>query len=169
MIYIDDNGNEITEDQLDFEKGTLIEEQRFVKHHDAQEAVSEKGHYAVDKVYTDIGVIDINGDETDSRIEIVDAENSLFNYIGEGEATGMDVIYIIDTPQQKAHDAYDEYETVYRYHIYTDEELSEQEAQRQRQENLQNFFDTGAETLQNNTTAIEDLTLLLSDLVGNEE
>jgi hypothetical protein len=169
MIYIDDNGNEITKDQLDFEKGALIEEQRFVKHHDVQEAVSEKGHYAVDKVYTDIGIIDINGDETDSRIEIVDAENSLFNYIGEGEAIGMDVIYIIDTPQQEAHDAYDEYETVYRYHVYTDEELDEQEKHRQRQDDLQDFFDTGVETLKSNTTAIEDLTLLLSDLVGNEE
>lgn len=169
MIYIDDNGNEITKDQIDYDKGTLTEEQRFVKHHDAQEAVPEKGHYAVDTVYTTNGIVNINGDETDSRIEIVDAENSLFNYIGEGEAVGMDVIYIIDTPKKEAHDAYDEYETVYRYHIYTDEELNKQEEQRQRQEKLQNFLDTGADTLETNTTAIEDLTLLLSDLVGNEE
>lgn len=93
MRIIDINGNEITSPDLNL--GKMVEEQIFVAHHEAIEAVEEQWHYEV---------------------------------IAEYPNGGKDVKRVIDIPAVEPKDAWDEYETVQRYMPYTEEELAEIEA-----------------------------------------
>lgn len=99
MRILDENGKEISNDDVDYNLGYLKEESILVAHHDAEpakSAVKEVSHYETIKEYPETG--------------------------------GKDVKKIIDVPAQDAtpaKDAWDEYETILRYHLYTKEELDE--------------------------------------------
>lgn len=95
MRILDKNNVEIISPDLTL--GRLVEENIFVQHHEAVEAVEEKWHY-----------------ET----------------IAEYPNGGKDVKRVIDVEGVEAQDAWDEYEDILRYVLFTEEELAEQEAER---------------------------------------
>lgn len=94
MRILNENGIEITENDVDYLVGYLIEEKIFVSHHDAVEACPEQGHYEVVAEYP-------NG--------------------------GKDVEWLVDVPAVEAKEAYDEYETILRYILFSEKELDEKE------------------------------------------
>lgn len=108
MRIVDQNGNEMHEDALDYDRGYLVEDSLFVCHHDAVEAVEEQGHW-----------------ET----------------IAEYPNGGKDVEWVVDVEVQQAAEAWDEYEDVLRFVLYTAEELAELEAERKRAEEQQARLD----------------------------
>ena len=110
MRILNQDNIEVTSPDLSL--GYLVEEEIFIKHHDAIEPVEEQWHYETIKEYP-------NG--------------------------GKDVEKVIDVPAVQAKDAYDEYETINRYILYTEEEL------KARQE------------LANQPTAQDDIETLLID------
>lgn len=83
--------NDIPVESPDMEKGYLMEDRRFVVHHEAVEEVPEVWHHEVTAVY---------------------------------KGGGKDVVKVIDTPAQPAQEAWDEYEDIQRYVLYTIEQLA---------------------------------------------
>lgn len=66
MRILDELNNELLEEEIDCSKGYLREENIFVKHHDAVEAVEEEGHWEIVAEYPNGGrdvewVIDVPG------------------------------------------------------------------------------------------------------------
>lgn len=55
MRILDKKNVEILEKDVDYSKGYLVEERRFVRHHEAVEAVEEQGHYKVVAEYPNGG------------------------------------------------------------------------------------------------------------------
>lgn len=102
MRIFDQDGNELLREEIDFEKGYLVDDQIFIEHHEAIEAVEEEGHW-----------------ET----------------VAEYENGGKDVDWVVDVPAVEAKDAWDEYEDIQVYILYTEEELEARaEAERKAQE-----------------------------------
>ena len=97
MRILDENGMII--ESPDMEKGYLKNDNLFVCHHEAIEAVEEQGHWETIREYP-------NG--------------------------GKDVDWIVDVPAVEAKEAWDEYEDILRYILYTEEELAEMEAEYKR-------------------------------------
>lgn len=88
MRIFDEKDNEI--ESPDLTKGYLVDDCRFLIHHEAQEAIDECGHYEI---------------------------------VAEYENGGKDVEWIVDVPAVEAKEAWDEYESIFRYIAYTDSEL----------------------------------------------
>lgn len=68
MRILDESGNELAEQELDFLQGYLREEQLFIRRHEAVSPVKEKGHYEVVREYPNGGkdvewVVDSPGTE----------------------------------------------------------------------------------------------------------
>lgn len=55
MRILDQNGNEILETDVDYEKGYLKQDSLFVCHHEAVEAVAEEGHWETIREYPNGG------------------------------------------------------------------------------------------------------------------
>lgn len=86
----------------DLNLGYLKDDKIFVAHHEAIEAVEEQGHEEI----------------------IAEYKNH------KGEVYGRDVAWIVDIPAVEAKEAWDEYEDIYRYILYTEEELAVMEEAR---------------------------------------
>lgn len=99
MRILDENNVEISSPDLSL--GYLVQDELFVAHHEAIEAVEEQWHY-----------------ET----------------IAEYPNGGKDVEWVVDIPGVEAKDAWDEYEDIHRYILYTPEELEEMEKKRKEEE-----------------------------------
>lgn len=172
MKFIDQDGNEILESAIDYSKGRVIGDKLFVAHHDAVEAVDEVNHYEVKKIYfTDGTSLDVESNE-DSHIKILSEETGVFDYVDQGEGKtmrGMDIRQVTDTAKTEAKDAYDEYEDVNRYILYTEDELKEREEAETKAEKQQEFLNNGPDLLDSTATSVEDLTVILSELVGSSE
>lgn len=108
MRIVDQNGNEILESDVDYDKGYIKNDSLFVCHHEAVEAVAEEGHWETIREYP-------NG--------------------------GKDVDWVVDVPAVEASDAWDEYEDILRYTLYTDSELAEIEAAKKEAEERQSRMD----------------------------
>jgi hypothetical protein len=91
MRIFDINDNEVK--TPDLTKGRLKPDKILVAHHEAVEAVKEKGHYEVVAEYPETG--------------------------------GKDFEWVVDVAGTEAKDAWDEYEDVYRYVLFTAKELAE--------------------------------------------
>lgn len=89
-IFNQNKTKEIINPNLD--KGYLVQDKRFVAHHNAIEGIEEQGHWKTIRKYP-------NG--------------------------GEDVEWVTDIPAVKAKDAYDEYEDIKVYILYTEEELKQ--------------------------------------------
>lgn len=109
MRILDQNGIEMLETDVDYEKGYLVKENIFVCHHEAVEAVVEEGHWETIREYP-------NG--------------------------GKDVDWIIDVEAVEAKEAWDEYEDILRYTLYTSEELAEREAAKKEEKERQERIDS---------------------------
>lgn len=172
----DENGNELDWDSLDYETGYTSSETRVTAHHDAIEAVEEVGHYCVRMFYFwDAEPLKIETDDnSDPHIKIVDEDNGVFEYVNvEDEGVtrsykGADLERIIDVEAVEAKDAYDDTETYFVWHPFTDEELAERAAQKEKAEKQSTFLENGPDQLDTATSDIEDLAITISELVGME-
>lgn len=104
MKIVDINNQEIEQQDIDMRLGYLVKDSLFIAHHAAEPGVeesNESGHYELIKEYP-------NG--------------------------GKDYRWVVDSPAMQKKDpveAWDEYEDVYRYIRYTQEELDEIEKNRE--------------------------------------
>lgn len=145
-------------------KGYVKADRRIVAHHDAVEEQAEVYRYTVGAFYFTDGTSYKPISADDPHIEVVDDKKGIFNYVDQGEekeCRGIDVVKLVESEYVAPREAYDEYEDIYRYILYTDEELAAREAAEKKQRAIDTFLDEGP-------TQIEDLTLLLSDLIGGE-
>ena len=170
MKIYDEADNEITEDEVDTSKGRLVSDKKFVAHHDAVEAKDEEKHYRVKTIYfEDSEPITIEGDNVDSHIQIEDAKSGRFLYVDQGENRtfrGMDLEEVIESEKQEAAEAYDEYEDIQRYKLFTEEELKTRQEQQEKAQKQQEFMENGPDTLAANTESINDLYVTLADVVA---
>ncbi len=186
MRIFDENSNEITEEEVDLEKGYLTVEQIFKEHHDAIEAEEEKGHYTVDTWFFSDGTSYTCTGEDDPHIKVVDAEKGIFDYEDQGEEKtyhGASLTYIVDSAKVDAVEAYDEYETINRYHLYTEEQIQARKDAEEKAAKQAEFMDAGPDQLKANTESIntlteqlaanveslDDLFITLADVVAGED
>lgn len=111
-------------------------------------------------------------DNTDPHVKVIDDQAGIFAYndLGEGkELRGIDIESVTDVEHQDAKDAYDEYEDISRYVLWTEEELAEQKERQEKTEKQTKFMEEGPDQLESNTVSIEDLTVLLSEMIGGAE
>lgn len=135
MRILNEEDVEIQEEDVDTQKGYLTPDKVLIKHHDAVEESSEEYHYYAETVYFKNGdqySVSVEG-ECDPHIR-ANEDGVSFEYIpGEGEeyreVQGMDVKKIVDKEQSEAKDAWDEYEEIQRYKLYTEDELRQRAEQ----------------------------------------
>lgn len=125
MRILDENNVEITSPDLSL--GHLVEEEVFVAHHQAVEAVPDQWHY-----------------ET----------------IAEYPGGGKDVEKVVDVPGTEPREAWDEYEMIRRYVLYTEAELAAMEEAKRKP-----TLESRVEVLE---TTTDDMILLMADLIGGE-
>ena len=179
MRILNEQDEEIQKEDVDLEKGYLMPDKVFVAYHDAVEAKSEEGHYYPETVYfeDDTSYSVQWADENDPHItpneDGVSFEYASLEGEDEKEVRGMDVKWIIDQEQQEAKEAYDEYEDIQRYKLWTEEELQQQAEQKAEAEKRENFMSTGPDRLDNAesnidvvSTNVDDITMLLADMIG---
>lgn len=179
MRILNEQDKEIQEEDVDLKKGYLMPDKVFVAHHDAVEAKSEEGHYYPETVYfeDDTSYSVQWADENDPHItpneDGVSFEYASLEGEDEKEVRGMDVKWIIDQEQQDAKEAWDEYEDIQRYKLWTEEELQQQAKQKAEAEKRENFMSTGPDRLDNAesnidvvSTNVDDITMLLADMIG---
>lgn len=178
---LDINDNELQEEDLDLEAGYLEPDRLFVEHHDAVQGQERQFHYTVKAFYFDDGSSVEIEDENDPRIGVDNASQGLFHYVpAAGEAPrklrGIDLKEIEDAPAREAKEAWDEYEDIQRYKIYTPEQIAEKEAQAaaeaaaaEEAAKREAFLASGPDRLDTAEISIEDLVLVMADLVGAEE
>lgn len=90
-------------------------------------------------------------------------EVSHYETIAEYPNGGKDVRKVVDVPGVEAKDAWDEEEQVQVYHVYTAEELAEQEKAREEAQQRQEALDKLPETLEALTAAQTDTDSLMVD------
>ena len=181
MKILDIEGNELQEDSLDFEKGYLEGEDVFVKHHDEIPEQEREFHYKVVAFRFEDGTSLIIENEDDPHIEKIDIYKGIFRYKSlEGEeekvASNIEIEEVEDKPYIPGKKAWDEYEEIGRYHLYTQEELDWKKQERERWERTKEFMETGLnrieqseENIQETSSTVDDLVLVMADLFGGEE
>lgn len=169
MKILDENDVELSEDQIDLELGYLTSDQLFVEHHEEVLPKEEKWHYAVQTYYFEDGSsYDVTG-EDDPHIEKIDPNNGVFGYIlqegdVEREVKGIDLKRVVDQEKTEGKEAWDEYEDIQRYILYTEEELEENRKRKEEQEKRTNFMTTGPDRLSSAEVDIADLAVTMADM-----
>ncbi len=170
--YLDAYDNEIQASDCDLSIGKITSERLFVKHHDAVEAKSEAVHYVVKKFYFEDGTeLEVTGN-SDPHVKVIDENEGVFQYVDCGEGNvyfGADIDRVVDEEQVNPKEAYDEYETIYRYTKYTDKELAEIKEQQEFVEKQQDFLTNGPDRLDSTASSVEDITVMLSEMIGVSE
>lgn len=120
-------------------------------------AIPAKTHYFPISMYFDDGTSILNPKEDDPHIDKTNASQGRFGYIDQGEGrklTGMTVSLIVDSPAVPEQKTETE---IYRYILYTEEELVNR-----------TFLTEGPERLTNVETDTEDLLQVVADLAGSD-
>jgi hypothetical protein len=170
MKILNESNQEISEDQIDYEKGYLQPDKIFVKHHEEILAKGEVWHYAVKTFYfTDGSSYNVTSEE-DPHIKKIEPDLGKFAYVNqEGEepkeVKGIDLKQVVDVERQEGKEAWDEYEDIQRYILYTEEELAENKKMKEEQERQENFMSTGPERLNSAETDIGDLSIMVADMM----
>lgn len=171
MKIYNEMGVEITRDDVDNDLGHLSTERRVKEHHEATSYIPREIHYEPKTFYFDDGssyecVDGIN----DPHVKVVDKIQGIFQYKNDdGDIApfkGLDIDEVVDQEEVQEKEAYDDYEDVYIYKLYTEEEIAEHKAYEEKIERQQTFLENGPDQLDINTSSIEDLTLMLSDVIG---
>lgn len=166
---LNEKDEEITEEQADLEKGRITYDKIFKCHHEAKPEVPRKYHYEVRTWYfQDDTSMEITSNE-DPHVQVIDDQQGVFGYVDQGEGKtyrGADLREVVDQEHEDAVEAYDEYEDIRRYTLYTAEELAERKAQKEKMEKQQNFMDKGPDQLQTNTDSIDDLYVTIADVMA---
>lgn len=150
-----DQSNNLIEDP-DLSVGYLKKEY-FTTHH---ESIPEKWHYQVTLFEFSNGENYKPQSNDDPHVEVIDDKKGIFSYVTlDGEeplvVTGQTITPILDSPFIPA---WDETETIYRYILYTEKELSDME-----------FLSNGPQLLAEAQETIDDLLLVIADLLGGED
>lgn len=167
---LNEDDEEITMDEVDLEFGYLRPDQLLKEHHEAIELQEEQWHYAVTCFYFEDGSELKVESEDDPHIEKIDADNGVFGFIPQNEeeeqlaVKGIDLKQAVDQEQIDAKEAWDEYEQIQRYILYTPEELEEKKKREEEQAKRETFMSSGPERLDSAEVTIEDLTVTVSDL-----
>lgn len=172
MRILNEQDQEIQESEVDLSLGYLVDDKIFIQHHDAVQAVAEEGHYYPITFYFEDGTTyTVQGeDESDPHV-LKNSDGITFNYIpDEGEqkprVKGTDVKWVIDVPAVEAKEAYDEYEDIKRYKLYTEEELARIQAEQEQQAKKEQFLETGPDRLDSVEVSLDDVTMLMADMIG---
>lgn len=164
MDYYNEQDVKVYLTDIDYARGYVKADRRIVTHYDAVKEQAEVYHYIVKAFYFTDGTSYKPISTDDPHIEVVDDQRGIFNYVDQGEekeCRGIAVAKLVESEYVAPREAYDEYEDIYRYILYTDEELAARKAAEKKQKAIHTFLDEGP-------AQIEDLTLLLSDLIGGE-
>ena len=170
MRILNEKDVEVQEEDCDLTLGYLTPDKVFVQHHDAVPEIPEEGHYYPKKFYFMDGTsYEVHGEgENDPHVKPND-DGLTFEYLPDEEEEpkeikGTDVAWIVDKERQEAKDAYDEYEDIQRYKLYTEEQLQQQAEQKAEAEKRQNFMSTGPERLDSAEVSIADMSVAISDI-----
>ena len=174
LRILDENDNELTEEQADTELGYLYPDSIVKEHHNEVKAVSEVGHYYPETFYFENGdPYTVQGEEEDADPHVGKTDKEgVFTFIAQTpeeaslQVRGVDVKWVIDTPAVEYKAAYDDHEEIKRYHRYTEEELAERKKMKETQEKQAKFMTEGPDQLDSNTSSIDDLTVMISEMVG---
>lgn len=152
MRIFDENDNELREEDIDLEEGYLTPDRMFIKHHDAIEGHDHVFHYTVKAFYFEDGTSYEPQSEDDPHIVIDDAQAGLFSYNdiegSDKKLRGIDLKEIEDSSAVPAQEAWDEYEDIQRYHLYTEEEKEAKEREEERKRREEEFMNTGLERIE---------------------
>lgn len=166
---LDENDHEITMDDVDLELGYLRLDQILKEHHEAIEFQEEQWHYAVTCYYFENGSEMKITDEDDPHIERIDADNGVFGFIPQNEeeeqlaVKGIDLKQEVDKERVDAKEAWDEYENIQRYILYTQEELDAKREREEQQAKREEFMGTGPDRLSSVEEDVGDLSIILSE------
>lgn len=162
MRILNEEGIELSKNELDFSLGYLKGDRIFIKSHPRVLGQSEQYHYKVDTFYfSDGSYMDI-ANEDDPHVKVIDAQTGQFDYVDQGEGfefKGASVSKVIDQEYIEAQDSWDEFEDIQRFIPFTDQELKEKEEMRKRVEKQEKFLQEGPEML-------EDLILAVAKMIG---
>lgn len=167
---LNEDDEEITMDDVDLELGYLRPDQLLKEHHEAIEFQEEQWHYAVTCYYFEDGTEMKITSEDDPHIQRIDADNGVFGFIPQKDeentwvVKGIDLEQKVDKEQVDAKEAWDEYEDIRRYILYTAEELEKKKKCEEEQAKRETFMSSGPERLDTAEVNIEDLTTTVSDM-----
>ena len=108
----------------------------------------------------------------DAHVKVIDDQAGIFEYVDQGEGNvyhGAEIKSVIDQEHVEHKDAYDEYEDIQRYVLYTEEELAARKEAEEKQAKQTAFLENGPDQLESNTTSIGDLTIMLSEIVAGSD
>lgn len=169
---LDENDKELTEEEVDRELGYTTMDKIFKQHHEAVPEKEYKHHYVVKTWYfQDDTSMDVTGND-DPHVKVIDEEAGVFGYVDQGEGKvyrGGALEDVIDQEHEDAKEAYDEYEDIIRYKLFTEEELKNNKEQKEKMEKQQAFMEDGPDQLQTNTENIDDLYITIADVVAGSE
>lgn len=156
-IVVDEEGNPVDPDNLDWSIGYTTTEEKFVKHVPATEGRPTLRHYEVNWIELDDGEkITIEDSYNSPWIKMIDDKNGTVDFIPQDgrDIVAIDFKEIIDDPGESAKEGYDVYESYAVWHLYTEEQLAEREAAQKAQEEQEKieaqreeFLSTGPERL----------------------
>ncbi len=131
MRILDEYNNELSEKEVDLEKGYLKDDKIVKMKHKAKPAVKGSGHYEVVKEY---------------------------------ENGGKDVEYIIDIEAQPAQEAWTEYEDIKRYVLFSEEELAQKQAEKEKEAEEANKQSTMEQQINDLQKQLNDLMALIAQM-----
>ena len=172
MKILNEEDVEIKESDVDTTKGYLTLDKKFVAHHDERIEIPEKKHYEVERFIFDDGSQMLIESNEDPHVKVIDDQAGVFEYVDKGEGNvyyGADIKSVIDHEYVEHKDAYDEYEDIQRYILYTEAELKERKEMEEKQAKQAAFMENGPDQLESNTTSIGDLTIMLSEIVAGSD
>ena len=166
---LNEDDEENTMDEVDLELGYLRPDQLLKEHHEAIEFQEEQWHYAVACFYFEDGSELKVESEDDPHIEKIDADNGVFGFIPQNEeeeqlaVKGIDLKQEVDKERVEAKEAWDEYENIQRYILYTQEELDAKREREEQQAKREEFMGTGPDRLSTVEEDVGDLSIILSE------
>ena len=166
---LNEDDEEITMDEVDLELGYLRLDQLLKEHHEAIEFQEEQWHYTVTCYYFKDGSEMKITSEDDPHIERIDADNGVFGFIPQNEeeeqlvVKGIDLKQEVDKERVEAKEAWDEYENIQRYILYTQEELDAKREREEQQAKREEFMGTGPDRLSTVEEDVGNLSIILSE------
>lgn len=166
---LNEDDEEITMDEVDLELGYLRPDQLLKEHHEAIEFQEEQWHYTVACFYFEDGSELKVESEDDPHIEKIDADNGVFGFIPQNEeeeqlaVKGIDLKQEVDKERVEAKEAWDEYENIQRYILYTQEELDAKREREEQQAKREEFMGTGPDRLSTVEEDVGDLSIIFSE------
>lgn len=172
MRILDENDKEVKEEDVDTSLGYLTQDRIIKEHVPAKAEVPEVYHYEVDTWYFTDGTSTPVGGNDDPTVKVIDDKSGVFEYVDDGSGKqykGADIRRVTDSKREEAVPEHDEYEDIQRYTLYSKEEVQERKEAKEKSEKREEFLTNGPDQLSDNTTNINDLTIMLSELVGTSD